>query len=238
MASQSRKKEKAQPAKSQGDIPSLVLEIRETLCTTASLAPFVKRIQGGPKPEFPWSNFIEANKAIRKKDKATAIRLLKQIVAADGLGTRLYLQAWHTLRSLGEQPPEPLRGQIQGFIIENHIAQGLDLLAAYADHSARYWNYIGAGLVWDIRDPEIDLLIDKFLSAGQEIMKHVEISEEENLPVPPVGSIRLFMMSYGGSCLGEGTYLQFLQDPMAGFAISAGNELMKGLLEKAKNKFG
>lgn len=237
MASPSGKKDKAQPPKSQDGIPSVILEIRETLYSASSLGSFANRIKGDTKPAFPWSNFIKANQALKKRDKAKAIDLLKQIVAADGLGTRLYLQAWHSLRSLGELPPEPVRGQIQGFIMENHMAQGLDLLAAYADHTARYWTYTGAGLVWDTRDPEIDLLIDKLLTAGQEVMEQAEIEQNEDLPVPPKGNIRLFMMSYDGFCFGEGPYMQFIQNPIAGYAISAGNNLIGGLLEKAKKHF-
>ncbi|HSB03168.1 MAG TPA: hypothetical protein VLE49_21130 [Anaerolineales bacterium] len=217
--------------------PPVLLAIRETLYTTSALGPFVSRIKNDLKPEFPWSNFVEANKALKKNDKATAIGLLKQIAAAEGLGTRIYLQAWHSLRGLGELPPEPLRGQIQGFIIENHMEQGLDLLAAYADHTARYSNYSGAGLVWDTRDPEIDHLIDDMLSVGQELMKWIGVNQNENLPIPPKGSIRLFMMSYDGSYSGEGPYAQFFQGQTAGYAIQVGHNLMMGLIKKAQSNF-
>jgi hypothetical protein len=228
MSSQSGKKD---------GIPPVLLAIRETLYTTSALGPFVSRIRNDLKPEFPWSNFVEANKAIKKDDKATAISLLKQIAAAEGLGTRIYLQAWHSLRGLGELPPEPLRGQIQGFVIENHMEQGLDLLAAYADHTARYSNYSGAGLVWDARDPEIDHLIDYLLYVGQEIMKWIGINQNENLPIPPKGSIRLFMMGYGGSCSGEGPYAQLAEDQTAGHAIQGGYDLMMGLIKKTQSSF-
>ena len=237
MSSLSRKKGKAQQPQSRDAIPSVLLDVRETLYTTASLESFVKRIKGGPKPEFPWSNFVEANKAIKKNDKAAAISLLKQITAAEGLATRLHLQAWHSLRSLGELPPESLRGQIQGFIIEKHMDEGLDIIAAYADHTARYWSYTGAGIALDARDPEIDPLIDNLLSVGQEIMKTIGLDQRENLPVPAQGNTRLFMTGFGGSCLGEGPSIHLIRDRMAGTAISAGNNLMMGILEKAKKSF-
>ncbi len=237
MASPSGKKNKVQQPKSQVDTPFVLSAIRETLYTTPSLEPFVNRIKGGPKSEFPWSNFVEANKALKKNDKATAIGLLKQITAAEGLGTRLYLQAWHSLRSLGELPPDPLRGQIQGFIIENHMEQGLDLLAAYADHTARYSNSSGAGLVWDTRDPEIDHLIDNLLRVGQSIMETIGLNQGETLPIPAKGNIRLFVMGFGGSCFGEGPAAQLLQDQMTEYAIHAGYDLIRCLLEKAKRQF-
>lgn len=237
MSSTSRKTGKAQQPKSRDDISSILLDVRETLYSTASLEPFVKRIKGGPKAEFPWSNFVEANKALKKNDKATAIGLLKQVAATEGLATRLYLQAWHSLRSLGELPPEPLRVQIQSFIIEKHMDQGLDIIAAYADHTARYWSYTGAGIALDARDPEIDPLIDNLLSIGQEIMKTIGLDQTDNLPVPAQGNTRLFMTGFGGSCLGEGPSIHLIRDLMAGYAISAGNNLMMGILEKAKKSF-
>ncbi len=228
------KKDKAQQPKSQDGIPSVLVAMRETLYSTSSLEPFVSRIKDETGAAFPWSNFVEANQAVKKNDKAKAISLLKQIVAADGLETRLYLQAWHSLRGLGEPVPEPLCGQIQGFIIENHMDQGLDIVAAYADHSARYWNYTGAGIVWDTRDPEIDPLIDNLFQVGQAIMKMIGLNQRENLPVPAKGNIRLFVTGFGGSCFGEGPYAQLAQDQMGGYAINAGYNLMMGLMKKAE----
>lgn len=237
MSSLSRKKGKAQQPTSREGIPSVLLDVRETLYSTASLESFVKRIKGGPKAEFPWSNFVEANQAIKKNDKATAISLLKQITAAEGLATRVHLQAWHSLRSLGELPPDSLCGQIQSFIIEKHMDGGLDIIAAYADHTARYWNYTGAGIAWDVRDPDIDPLIDNLLSVGQEIMKTIGTDPGEKLPIPAQGNVRLFMAGFDGSCLGEGPSIQLVRDPMAGYAIGAGNNLMMGILGKAKKSF-
>ena len=228
------KKEKPQPPKPQGGIPPHLLTMRETLYSTSSLEPFVNRLKGDPRPVFPWSNFVEANRAIKQKDNAKAISLLKQIVAADGLETRLYLQAWHSLRGLGELPAEAAGEQIQGFIIENHMNQGLDIVAAFADHSARYWNFSGTGVVWDTRDPEIDKLIDNLLYVGQEIMKMIGLNQKENLPVPLKGNIRLFLTGYGGSCFGEGPYDKLSEDKMGGYAIHAGYDLMMGLLKKAE----
>lgn len=230
------KKDKPQSPKHQGDIPPVLLAMRETLYSTSSLEPLVNRLKSDSKPAFPWSNFVEADRAIKKKDNAKAINLLKQIVAADGLETRLYLQAWHSLRGLGEFPPEAIGGQIQGFIIENHLEQGLDIVAAFADHTARYWNYSGAGVVWDARDPEIDKLIDTLLSVGQEVMKRIRIGQREILPVPLKGNIRLFLVGYGGSCFGEGPYDNLTEDKMARYAIHAGIALMNGLTKKAENK--
>jgi hypothetical protein len=156
------------------------------------------------------------------------------VVDTEGLNTRVYLQAWHTLVSLGEFPPELLRGKIQGAVIENHMDQGLDIVAAYADHTARYWNFSGTGVVWETRDPEIDKRIDDLFHVGQEILKRIGIGQRDLLPIPPKGSIRIFLMAFDGTCFGEGAYDNLYQDEMGKYAINAAYGLMMGLIDKQK----
>ena len=232
------KKDKAQQ-KTQPGIPPVILQMRETLYSNAALEPMLSRIQDDAKTTFPWSNFFEAERAMKDNDNAKAVTLLKQIADTEGLNTRIYLQAWHTLMSLGEQPPESLRGVIQGIVTEYHMDKGLDIVAAYTDHTARYWNYSGAGIVWETRDPEIDKLIDDLLKVGQEIMNKIGAEPRENLPIPTPGKIRIFLMAYDGSSFGEGLYDQLIKDQMGNYAINASYNLMMGLMkmqEKNKNK--
>ena len=126
---------------------------------------------------------------------------------------------------------------IQGVVTEYHMDKGLDIVAAYADHTARYWNYSGAGIVWETQDPEIDKLIDDLLKVGQEIMKRIGAEPRENLPIPTQGKIRIFLMAYDGSSFGEGLYDQLIQDQMGGYAINASYNLMMGLMKmQEKNR--
>jgi len=230
------KKDKAQQ-KAQPAIPPVILQLRETLYSNASLEPMLSRVKDDAKTIFPWSNFFEANQAIQANDSSKAITLLNQITDAEGLNTRIYLQAWHTLMSLGEQPTELLRGVIQGVVTEYHMDKGLDIVAAYVDHTARYWNYSGAGIVWEMRDPEIDTLIDNLLKVGQEIMNRIGAEPRENLPIPTQGKIRIFLMAYDGTSFGEGLYDQLIQDQMGSYAIKASYNLMMGLMKmQEKNR--
>ena len=234
------KKDKSKASQPGGGIQPVILQMRETLYSNASLEPMLNRIKEDAKTNFPWSNFVEADQASKKNDAARAITLLKQIVDTGELNTRIYLQAWHTLMSLGKQPPESLRGVIQGVVVEYNMPdKGLDIVAAYADHTARYWNYSGAGIVWEIRDPEIDKLIDDLLKVGQEIMNRIGAEPRENLPIPTPGKLRIFLMAYNGSSFGEGLYDQLIKDQMGNYAINASYNLMMGLMkmqEKNRNK--
>ncbi len=229
-----KKEKQAEPPKG-GPIPPVLLQLRETLYTSASLDPFVARLQPEAVSTAPWSNFAAANKALKAGDNTTAISQLKEITNTPGLNTRIYLQAWHTLVSLGEQPVESLRGYTQGVVIENHMQHGLDIVAAYADHTARYWNYSGTGVVWDARDPEIDKLIDNLLSVGFEISKRIGIGLRDTPAIPKPEHIHVFIMAYDGSTIGTGGFENLSKDPMGNAAITAGINLMQALIKKQKD---
>jgi hypothetical protein len=225
------KKEKPAPPPMPAPIPSVLLQLRETLYTNASLEPFLSRVQGDMSVA-PWLHFVTANQALKEGNNTKSIAHLKEIVRTPGYDTRIYLQAWHTLTSLGELPEESLRGRLQGVVIENHMVHGLDIVAAYADHSARYWNYSGTGVVWEARDPEIDKLIDDLFTVGQEISKRIGIGLRDIPAVPNPGCIHIFIMSYDGSTIGTGGFENLSKDPMGNAAIGAGINLMQGLIRK------
>jgi hypothetical protein len=114
------------------------------------------------------------------------------------------------------------------------MEHGLDIVAVYADHTARYWNYSGTGIVWEARDPKIDEGIDILLNVGQEIIKRVGIDQRDLLPIPPKGKIRIFFMAYDGSCFGEDLYDRLSQDDMGKYPIKMAYTLMMLLIEKQK----
>ena len=232
-----KKKDKAEQQNPQGGIAPVLLDLRKTLYTNESLDPLLERIQNDSKSLFPWSNFVAANQALKENDKDRAISQLKEIVGTtQGLETRLRLQAWHTLVSLGELPVETLRGYTQGVVMENHTDKGLDIVAGYVDYSARYWNYAGTGVIWDARDPEIDQLIFNLLKVGFEITKRIGVGLRDTPPVPEKGYIRFFIMAYDGSTVGEGRFDQLSKDPMGRVAIDAAFKLMTVLMKRQKDK--
>lgn len=215
------------------EIPPIILEMRETLYSSDTLDPFLGKLEDDSRSVFPWSHFFDANDALRKGEDDKAILFLKQITDADGLDTRIYLQAWRILRNLGVMPEESLLRQIQGIVIEYHMKEGLDILAAFSDHSARYWNYSGTGIVWEKPDdPDVDKLIDELLEVGQEIINQLGIAEKPTPSIPARGSVRIFLMAYGGSCFGEGGFNELSKDAMGKYAIGAGYNLMTGLMKK------
>jgi hypothetical protein len=95
-----------------------------------------------------WSHFAAAQQALREGDKIGAIQAIRRVEEMEGQEARLHLQAWHCLRMLGELPPESIAREVKGVVVEVGLRGGVDLVAAYADRTARYWNFrAGTGIM-------------------------------------------------------------------------------------------
>jgi len=150
------------------------------------------------------------------------------------LEVRLYLQAWHSLRALGQFPPIDQAREIQGVVVEVALDRGLDIITAFADGSARYFNYSGAAIVWDIQDVEIDRMVTELLAVGQSL---VEVSEPWDGPrplAPPVGLVRINALTFGGLHFGQGSFQAVSQDGLGGLALRGAFDLMQALIAKVK----
>ena len=62
---------------------------------------------------------------------------------------------------------------VYGVIVEVSMKQGLDIVAAYADHSARYFNYSGAAVIWENPDDSLREEIENLLNAGKKIIHNI-----------------------------------------------------------------
>jgi hypothetical protein len=62
------------------------------------------------------------------------------------LVSHYYLQAWHFLREVGVMPDPVVVKQILGVVVEVALAEWLNIVAAYTDNTARYFNFSGQGL--------------------------------------------------------------------------------------------
>lgn len=135
----------------------------------------------------PWASFVRAREAART-NPGEAIRNLRAILDVSGLESRHYLQAWNGLRELGIRPDETTAKAVLGVVVEVPVdGAGLDVLAAYADHSARYLNYSGAAVIWDRPDARGDAEIDSLLEAGRSIVVQIGPWDGPRPPVPPAG---------------------------------------------------
>ncbi len=118
-------------------------------------------------------------------------------------------------------------------VVEVAMEQGLNLLAAYADGSARYYNYSGSGIVWDIPDQEVGGKINTLLQHGRQIIQQIgpwgrRSSSFLLLPAKP----RLNMLTSHGLFFGEAPQMALFNDPLAGPTMYAMLDMMQTLIRR------
>lgn len=112
--------------KRRDDSPSITL--RDILRASAPLEKMTTYSHSlSPCPHFP-----AAHQALRNGDHHAAIQHLQKVVHMEELEARAYLQAWHSLRELGEQAPPDMARTIHGVVVEVGLKGGLDMVAAYS----------------------------------------------------------------------------------------------------------
>lgn len=215
---------KAKPA------PPPAPSLRDTLFGDAPMSQWPSSMTSAAYE--PWASFVRARKAFEAGNRDEAIATWRTIAAMPSLESRHYAQAWHFLRVAGEKPTLIESKRLLGVVLEVPMEAGLDLLAAYPERTARYYNHSGRGVVWGHPDDSLDALIDNLLAAGQRILDAIGPWESNRPAEPPLGQIRLNVLSPAGLHFGQSTFEVFGRDPLAGPVINAGVALMQGLIAK------
>ena len=123
---------------------------------------------------------------------------------------------------------------VAGVVVEVGLEGGLDLLAAYDDHTARYYNYSGAGVVWEHPDASLDAAIDALLARGQVICQQIGPWEGERPGPPPRGDMRISLLTPLGLHFGQAPHEVLARDPLAGPLVAAATSLMQQLIAKSR----
>ncbi len=182
----------------------------------------------------PWQSFIRAREYIKSRDDQAAVQIYKRILEMPGLESRHCLQAWHFLREAGIQPDQTNAKEIIGIVVEVSLQEGLDLLAAYDDGTARYFNYSGAGIVWDAPDSSLKNDIERVLHAGKSVVNEIGLWESSRPQPPPHGQARINMLTPSGLHFGQAALEMLSEDPLSGPLIAAATQLMKRLITKTE----
>lgn len=152
-----------------------------------------------------------------------------------GLEAKFYLQAWHFLRELGEQAPKEKGKEVLGVVVEVGMPKGLDLVVAYADHRARYYNFSGAGVVWERPNDSLDEAINKLLKVGASVAQRIGLWKDARPPAPTKGSARINLLTPSGLHFGQGPMDTLSKDPMGGAVLNAAFQLMQELISLQKH---
>lgn len=212
---------------------SIHREIRNTLFGDLPLAQLVNAPPQVSLAE-PWDSFRRARKLIDSGDQEAAKQVLLQIPRMPQLESRVLLQVWHSLRELGVEPPKGTEKEVLGVVVEVGMRRGLDLLSAYTDHRARYFDFSGAGILWEHPDNSLDDSIDDLLRKGTEVVQAVGPWKHIRPPGPSQGNVRINLLTRSGLHLGQGPKEALTQDPMGGAILASANRLIERLIELKK----
>jgi hypothetical protein len=210
---------------------SLSPSMRDTLFGDAPLENWPP---GDPDPIMPpWDLFVSARSHLAAGNSDVAKECWQSILKQPGLEARMYLQAWHFLRQQGKIPPPEVAKQVLGVVVEVGMRGGFDLLAAYRDYSARYYNYSKGGIVWEHPDDSLNSNIDQLLAASQLVVDKIGPWDKPR-PLAPSGNVtRLNFLTPSGLHFGQGPMAALARDPLAGGVINSATILMKALIAKA-----
>jgi hypothetical protein len=192
--------------------------------------PLASWIAGARSTEGePWASFRQAESAIQAGRGAEAVDLLEGVAAMEGIEARHTLEAWTALRGLGARPPAAIAKRVYGVVVEVALDRGLDVLAAYADGTARYFNWSGAATIWDAPDARFEPAVGKLLAIGARVAGVIGPWEEPRRRDLAEGFVRLNSLTPTGLHFGEGPMQALSSDAMAGPLIAAATELLQGL---------
>ncbi len=152
------------------------------------------------------------------------------MLGSPGLESRHYLQAWHFLRQYGgQQPPPDVAKQVLGVIVE---FGGLDIVAAYADHSAQCCNFYAGGKAWEHPDDSLDGFVDHLLAAAAAAVAETALWKDDGLPLPEAGLVRMSFLTPSGLHLQQGPTEALQAHALIGPVMQAATRLLQALTDK------
>lgn len=192
-------------------------------------------VSAWPKDESltqePWMHFLRARALLKSGNPKAAVSLWQEVTQMPGLEGRHYVQAWSFLRTYNVYAPDRIAKQVHGVVVEIHHDHGLDILAAYPEHTARYYNH-GGSVIWERPDDSLDETIDDLLIRTAKIAV-TGPWQEPRRPELPRGEARLSILTPSGHYFGHGDMNVLFQDRLAGPAINLATQLMMALMEKS-----
>ena len=157
------------------------------------------------------------------------VEQLRQLIADPTTETRVKLLAYHILAST----QQPITSKdLLGIVIEVGMEEGLDVLAAYEDGSARYINHSEKIIFLEAPTDKSTKLITDLFTEGRQVVKMIGPWDQKR-PEPPLpGDIRLNFLVADGLYFGQGPFEMLAKDPMGAPVIKCATDLMIFLTEQ------
>lgn len=164
--------------------------------------------------------------------EAEDINALNSIIDDPAVESRVKLLAFQILREKGKRIDKK---ELLGVIIEVGLDEGLDVLAAYRDGTARYINYTGQMIILEAAQMASDMMIRQLFADSEQIISKIGPWDKPRRPHPARGIARLTFLVSDGLYFGEGPITILFNDQLAGPALMSATKLMQFLTEGALN---
>ena len=180
----------------------------------------------GPQAQqAPWPLFRKAAEHVRAHDTTLAVQELKTLLARPDVGTRARLIAWNCLQGLGQRPEAALKDQVQGIVIEVPDADGPDVLAVYADGSARYISPDGKTITWDGQPGPVTDRVQQMIADAQKVVGTVNPIDKRPILKTKV-RITLLTFSIMRSAEQDATVLRSGRSPLSPVFTTAASTIV------------
>lgn len=176
----------------------------------------------GQANAYPWNVLF----AVSPDEKS-----LQELAADADAESRTRLLACTMLMNMGVKPEQK---QLLGVVIEVGMKDGLDVLAAYDDGTARYINHAGSMVVWEAPTSASNVLLDRLFAESEVVVGKIGPWDKPRLSEPGNGDIRLNFLVSDGLYFGQGPFDVLSNDPMGGPVIDAATKLMMFLTDQSK----
>ncbi|MEZ4935900.1 MAG: hypothetical protein R2788_27660 [Saprospiraceae bacterium] len=144
--------------------------------------------------------------------------------------SRLRALAATRLKELQGGAPKP---ELYGVIIEVAMEEGLDVLAAFSDGTARYLNHAEKAIVFDAPNETSNSHIQNLWQHSINVVNKIGPWDKPRLEPPSTNMVRLSFLVAGQLYFGQGPMDVFFRDPMAGPVLTAATQLMSYLTQHA-----
>ncbi len=154
---------------------------------------------------------------------------LEKIVFDDQVESRIKLLAYDAMRRHGLPIEEK---ELLGVIVEVGLDEGLDVLASYQDGTARYINYTGKMILWEVTDQTSKEITAQLFRDSLSIVHRIGPWSHPRKPHPVKGNVRISFLVSDGLYFGEGPINVLFNDALAAPALSSATAMMQYLTGK------
>lgn len=152
---------------------------------------------------------------------------VKSLAADATQESRIRLLACHRLQQAGQVIDHK---ELLGVVVEVALPEGLDVLAAYADGTARFLHHTGRVIIWENgTDTSSRQFIDQLFAASTKVVAQIGPWDQPRRPAPATGIARISFLATDGLYFGEAPIDHLFSDPLAAPALLAATSLMQFL---------